>query len=62
MDTGIIFVGGGVTVSEMTAVACNADARGFSTLAMAEAWRSGWVTLTAMAAATQRVRLAWHRW
>ncbi len=58
MDTGIIFVGGGVTVSEMTAVACNADARGFSTLAMAEAWRSGWVTLTAMAAATQRVRLA----
>ncbi|MGB1883383.1 MAG: LLM class flavin-dependent oxidoreductase [Gammaproteobacteria bacterium] len=58
MDTGIIFVGGGVTVSEMTAVARNADARGFSTLAMAEAWRSGWVTLTAMAAATQRVRLA----
>ena len=58
MNTGIIFVGGGVTVREMAEVAVAAESSGFSTLAMAEAWRSGWVTLTAMAAATSSIRLA----
>ncbi len=58
MNLGIIFTGGGMTVRDMTAIAVRAEAAGFGKLAMAEAWRSGWVPLTAMAAVTNRIRLA----
>lgn len=57
MNLGIIFTGGGMTVGDMTRIAQAAEAAGMSLLCVAEAWRSGWVPLTAMAAATERVRL-----
>ncbi|MEQ8234428.1 MAG: LLM class flavin-dependent oxidoreductase [Gammaproteobacteria bacterium] len=57
-NLGIIFTGGGMTIADMTRVAQAAEAAGFGLLAVAEAWRSAWVPLTAMAAATERVRLA----
>ena len=57
MDLGLIFTGGGMTVGDLTTIAERAEAGGFSSLRMAEAWRSGWVPLTAMAAVTQTIRL-----
>ncbi len=58
MKLGLIFTGGSESVSDLAALAVRAEQAGFSTLAMAEAWRSAWVPLTAMAAATRRIRLA----
>lgn len=57
MRLGMIFTGGGMRAADLVTLARKAEARGFSLLCLAEAWRSGWVPLTAMAAATQRVRL-----
>lgn len=57
MDLGIIFTGGDMSVRDLTTLARQAESGGFSTLSMAEAWRSGWVPLTAMAAATNSIRL-----
>ncbi|TDJ65539.1 MAG: LLM class flavin-dependent oxidoreductase [Proteobacteria bacterium] len=57
MDLGIIFTGGDMTVRDLTVVAKQAETGGISSLYMAEAWRSGWVPLTAMAAATTSIRL-----
>ena len=57
MDLGLIFTGSGTSVRELTAIVQQAEASGFSSACMAEAWRSGWVPLTAMAAATRSIRL-----
>ncbi len=57
MNLGLIFTGGDTTVRDLTDIAVQAENNGFSMLCMAEAWRSGWVPLTAMAAATEKIRL-----
>ena len=57
MDLGILFLGGDTTVVQQTAIAKRAEESGFDSLYMAEAYRSAWVPLTAMAAATSKVRL-----
>ena len=57
MELGLIFTGADTTIRELTTIAQQAEASGFSSLCMAEAWRSGWVPLTAMAAATSTIRL-----
>lgn len=58
MDLGLIFTGGGTPVRDLATIAKQAEAQGFASVNMAEAWRSGWVPLTAMAAATNSIRLA----
>ena len=57
MKLGLIFPGGGMQIREMTAIATEAEEAGFASLYVTEAWRSGFVPLTALAMATQRVRL-----
>lgn len=57
MNLGLIFTGGDTTVRDLADIAVQAEKNGFSMLCMAEAWRSGWVPLTAMAAATNKIRL-----
>jgi alkanesulfonate monooxygenase SsuD/methylene tetrahydromethanopterin reductase-like flavin-dependent oxidoreductase (luciferase family) len=57
MDLGLLFTGADMTVRDLTAIAKQAEANGFSSVRVAEAWRSGWVPLTAMAAATNTIRL-----
>ncbi len=57
MELGLIFTGADTTVRELSTLAKQAEIGGFSSLCMAEAWRSGWVPLTAMAAATNTIRL-----
>jgi len=54
---GMIFTGGDLKVRQLATLAASAEQSGFSLLCMAEAWRSGWVPLTAMAAATGQIRL-----
>ncbi|MGR9092717.1 MAG: LLM class flavin-dependent oxidoreductase [Gammaproteobacteria bacterium] len=57
MQLGLIFTGGDLRVAQLAELATRAETNGFSMLAMAEAWRSAWVPLTAMAAVTRRIRL-----
>lgn len=57
MRPGLIFTGGGQTVADLVTLARAAEDAGFGMLGVAEAWRSGWVPLTAMAAATRTIRL-----
>jgi alkanesulfonate monooxygenase SsuD/methylene tetrahydromethanopterin reductase-like flavin-dependent oxidoreductase (luciferase family) len=57
MDLGLFFIGVDTTVRQQTTIAQQAENSGFSSLYMAEAYRSGWVPLTAMAAATSTIRL-----
>ena len=57
MGYGLIFPGGGMTIRDMVAISKEAEAAGFDSLYVTEAWRSGFVPLTAMAVATERVRL-----
>jgi len=57
MKLGLIFTGGDTTVRDLATIAQQAESSGFSLLCMAEAWRSAWVPLTAMAAATSTIRL-----
>jgi 5,10-methylenetetrahydromethanopterin reductase len=57
MNLGLIFTGGNTTVKELTTIATQAEENGFGSLCMAEAWRSGWVPLTAMAAVTSKIQL-----
>ncbi len=57
MQLGLIFTGGDLRITQLAELAGKAEANGFSLLTMAEAWRSAWVGLTAMAAATRRIRL-----
>lgn len=57
MQRGLIFPGGGMTQRDMLAVARQAEAAGFDSLYVTEAWRSAFVPLTALALATERVRI-----
>jgi 5,10-methylenetetrahydromethanopterin reductase len=57
MNLGLIFTGGDTTVRELTSIAAQAERNGFASLCMAEAWRSAWVPLTAMASATSTIQL-----
>ena len=57
MNLGLIFTGGNTSVDELTRIAMQAESSGFNSVCMAEAWRSAWVPLTAMAAATSTIQL-----
>lgn len=56
MDLGILFIAD-TTVRQQATLAHQAESSGFASLYMAEAYRSCWVPLTAMAAATSTIRL-----
>ena len=57
MQRGLIFPGGGMSQRDMMVVAKEAEAAGFDSLYVTEAWRSAFVPLTALALATERVRI-----
>ena len=57
MNLGILFLGTDATVRQQTTLAQQAEKSGFASVYMAEAYRSCWVPLTAMAAATNTIRL-----
>jgi len=57
MKLGLIFPGGGMKIRDMVTIGKEAEGAGFDSLYVTEAWRSGFVPLTALAMATQRVRL-----
>lgn len=57
MGYGLIFPGGGMTVRDIVSISVEAEAAGFNSVYVTEAWRSGFVPLTAIAMATQRIRL-----
>ena len=57
MDLSLIFTGGDLSIEQLASVAREAEANGFAGAYMAEAWRSAWVPLTAMAAVTERIKL-----
>lgn len=57
MQRGLIFPGGGMSQQDMLSVARQAEAAGFDSLYVTEAWRSAFVPLTALALATERVRI-----
>jgi alkanesulfonate monooxygenase SsuD/methylene tetrahydromethanopterin reductase-like flavin-dependent oxidoreductase (luciferase family) len=57
MKLGLIFPGGGMKIRDMLTIGKEAEGAGFSSLYVTEAWRSGFVPLTALAMATQQVRL-----
>ncbi len=57
MDIGFIFTGGDMSVRDVAEIAARAERAGFDSACVAEAWRSAWVPLTAIAAATNRIRL-----
>lgn len=57
MELGILFTGGDATVREQACIAKKSEESGFASLYMAEVYRSAWVPLTAMAAATNTIRL-----
>ena len=56
MKLGLIFPGGGMKIRDMVTIGKEAEGAGFDSLYVTEAWRSGFVPLTALAMATQRVR------
>lgn len=57
MKLGLIFPGGGMKIRDMVTIGKEAEGAGFDSLYVTEAWRSGFVPLTALVMATQRVRL-----
>ena len=57
MQRGLIFPGGGMAQRDMMVVAKEAEEAGFDSLYVTEAWRSAFVPLTALALATERVRI-----
>ena len=57
MQRGLIFPGGGMSQRDMMVVAKEAEVAGFDSLYVTEAWRSAFVPLTALALATERVRI-----
>ncbi len=56
MKRGLIFPGGGMAQRDMMVVAKEAEAAGFDSLYVTEAWRSAFVPLTALALATGRTK------
>lgn len=57
MKLGLIFPGGGMPLRDMVRIGQEAEAAGFDSLYVTEAWRNGFVPLAALASATQRARL-----
>ena len=57
MRHGLIFSGGGTSMTEMVALAKQAEDAGVDSVYMCEAWRSGFVGLAAIAMATERVEI-----
>ena len=57
MELAPVFTGGGITIAQIVEIACAAELAGASSLYVTEAWRSGFVPLTAVAAATKRIKL-----
>ena len=57
MRHGLIFSGGGTTMQQMVELACEAEQAGIDSIYLTEAWRSGFVGLAAIAAATDRVEI-----
>ena len=57
MQLGLIFTGGDMSIEQLQRIARLAEDKGFRSLRMAEAWRSAWLPLTAMAATTERILL-----
>lgn len=58
MHLGLILVGAGMRVHHMVEIAQRAEQAKFATMAIAEAWRSAWVPLSAMAAGTKKIKFA----
>ena len=57
MRYGLIFSGGGTTIQQMVELACEAEQAGLDSIYLTEAWRSGFIGLAAIAAATNRVEI-----
>lgn len=57
MRHGLIFSGGGTSMQQMVELACEAERAGLDSIYLTEAWRSGFVGLAAIAAATERVEI-----
>src|SRR4051794_40146797 len=57
MRRGLMFPGGGMTLSDACALARSAEEHGFDSLYCVEAWRSAFVPMTAFATVTERVRI-----
>lgn len=57
MQLSLIFTGGGMRIADLVIIARQAETAGFDGLYVTEAWRSGFVPLTAVAAATARMHL-----
>jgi len=57
MKLGLLFTGGGMKIRDIATIGKEAERVGFDSLYAAEVHRSGFVPLTALALATQRVRL-----
>lgn len=57
MRHGLIFSGGGMPITQIVSVAQKAEASGFDSIYLTEAWRSGFVGLAAIAAGTSRVEI-----
>lgn len=57
MRNGLIFAGGGISVKQVVELACEAERAGLDSVYVTEAWRSGFVVLTAIAQATERVEI-----
>jgi 5,10-methylenetetrahydromethanopterin reductase len=60
MDVGLLLAGGGTTMSEMVEIAQEAENAGVDSVYIAEAWRSAFVPLAAIAAGTNRIRIGPH--
>ena len=56
MKLGLLFTGGN-SIQQIVTLGQQAEAAGFASLYMVEAYRSAWIALTALAGATQRVQL-----
>ena len=57
MRHGLIFSGGGTSMQQMVDLAVEAEQAGLDSIYLTEAWRSGFVGLAAIAAATERVEI-----
>ena len=57
MRHGLIFSGGGTSMAQMVELAVEAEQAGLDSVYVTEAWRSGFVGLSAIAAATERVEI-----